>query len=190
MRSPTHRDNILNENYRDIGIAVVDGVLDGRKTTLVVQMFGTRASQPQDLAAVEEEPSILKQEVLALDKEEEVKQQMAEAEEVDTDEEVAQKESTEEVSTSDQKETKIDPDTYLEKADKNNAQEGTLISKFKITKEFSIALIFIVMIALIIDMVFISKKNIVRISGKSIVHFIFLVIILLIIWFSTRGQIL
>lgn len=41
MQSPTHRDNLLNPNYRDIGIAVVEGVLNGQKTTLVVQEFGT-----------------------------------------------------------------------------------------------------------------------------------------------------
>ena len=40
MNSPTHRDNLLNSNYKDIGIAVVDGVLNGQKTTLVVQEFG------------------------------------------------------------------------------------------------------------------------------------------------------
>lgn len=41
MASPTHRDNLLNSKYKDIGIAVVDGVLNGQKTTLIVQMFGT-----------------------------------------------------------------------------------------------------------------------------------------------------
>ncbi len=49
VASPTHRDNLLNSKYRDIGIAVVDGVLNGQKTTLVVQMFGTTemlATQP------------------------------------------------------------------------------------------------------------------------------------------------
>ena len=41
MNSTTHRDNLLNPHYRDIGIAVVEGVLNGQKTTLVVQEFGT-----------------------------------------------------------------------------------------------------------------------------------------------------
>lgn len=41
MNSPTHRDNLLNRNYKDIGIAVVEGMLNGQKTTLVVQEFGT-----------------------------------------------------------------------------------------------------------------------------------------------------
>jgi len=42
MDSPTHRDNLLNSKYQDIGVAVVDGNLGGRETTLVVQMFGTK----------------------------------------------------------------------------------------------------------------------------------------------------
>jgi hypothetical protein len=41
MNSPTHRANLLNPHYQDIGIAVVDGVLLGQKTTLIVQEFGT-----------------------------------------------------------------------------------------------------------------------------------------------------
>jgi len=40
MASPTHRENILNSKYQDIGIAVEEGVLQGQKTILVVQMFG------------------------------------------------------------------------------------------------------------------------------------------------------
>lgn len=44
MDSPTHRDNLLNPKYKDIGIAVVEGVLNGQKTTLVIQEFGTTQS--------------------------------------------------------------------------------------------------------------------------------------------------
>lgn len=40
MNSPTHRANIVNPNYREIGVAVVNGTLQGVETTLVVQMFG------------------------------------------------------------------------------------------------------------------------------------------------------
>ncbi|HTK03397.1 MAG TPA: CAP domain-containing protein [Alphaproteobacteria bacterium] len=41
MNSPTHRENILNPNYREIGIGVVNGNLSGADTTIVVQFFGT-----------------------------------------------------------------------------------------------------------------------------------------------------
>lgn len=40
MNSATHRDNLLNKNYQEIGLAVVNGTLNGVETTLVVQLFG------------------------------------------------------------------------------------------------------------------------------------------------------
>jgi hypothetical protein len=40
MASPTHKANIVSGNYKDIGVAVVEGVLKGKRTILVVQMFG------------------------------------------------------------------------------------------------------------------------------------------------------
>ncbi|MDD3661623.1 MAG: CAP domain-containing protein [Candidatus Dojkabacteria bacterium] len=46
MASVTHRDNIMSGNYRDIGIAVVEGTLLGDPVILVVQMFGTLQSAP------------------------------------------------------------------------------------------------------------------------------------------------
>lgn len=41
MNSPTHRANILKPEYKDIGIAVVNGKLDGQETTLIVEEFGS-----------------------------------------------------------------------------------------------------------------------------------------------------
>jgi len=40
MASTSHRENIMSGRYKDIGVAVVEGVLLGKRTTLVVQMFG------------------------------------------------------------------------------------------------------------------------------------------------------
>lgn len=45
MASPTHRDNVLKPQYRDIGFAIVNGVLNGEETTLVVQIFGATGGQ-------------------------------------------------------------------------------------------------------------------------------------------------
>jgi hypothetical protein len=41
MNSPTHRENIVKKEYSEVGYAVVNGMLSGEETTLVVQMFGT-----------------------------------------------------------------------------------------------------------------------------------------------------
>ena len=40
MNSSTHKENILNPNYQEIGIAVLKGDFQGNETTLVVQLFG------------------------------------------------------------------------------------------------------------------------------------------------------
>ena len=45
MASPTHRANIMNSKYNEIGIAVIDGTLEGYETTLVVQMFGSQSTR-------------------------------------------------------------------------------------------------------------------------------------------------
>jgi hypothetical protein len=41
MASPTHRQNLLDSRYKDIGVAVMDGYINGVETTIVVQMFGS-----------------------------------------------------------------------------------------------------------------------------------------------------
>jgi hypothetical protein len=47
MASPTHRENILNPNYEEIGFAVSTGTLTGTETVLVVQEFGSRYNAQQ-----------------------------------------------------------------------------------------------------------------------------------------------
>ncbi len=49
MKSPTHRENIMNKEYTEVGFAVVDGQLNGENTTLVVAMYGA----PVTVAAVQ-----------------------------------------------------------------------------------------------------------------------------------------
>lgn len=43
MESPLHKANIMNVQFREIGLAVVEGVYEGYPTMYVVQMFGTPA---------------------------------------------------------------------------------------------------------------------------------------------------
>jgi len=55
MASPTHRANIVSSNYRDIGVAVVEGTLQGKQTVLVVQMFGTLPGQVESASVTNSE---------------------------------------------------------------------------------------------------------------------------------------
>ncbi|MFA5962277.1 MAG: CAP domain-containing protein [Parcubacteria group bacterium] len=59
MKSPTHRKNILNVNYQEIGVAVAAGEVNGTMGIIAVQEFGTLAhpgagSEKKDFAPVKD----------------------------------------------------------------------------------------------------------------------------------------
>lgn len=47
MNSPSHKANILKNNYQEIGIAVVEGTMNGKRTILAVQFFGKATEEPE-----------------------------------------------------------------------------------------------------------------------------------------------
>jgi len=54
VNSPTHRQNLLNQNYKEIGIAVLSGDITGDNLSkiVVVQMFGSPMAKPKSLTKV------------------------------------------------------------------------------------------------------------------------------------------
>jgi len=54
LDSPSHRANILNPKYKEVGIVALTGDFNGRKTTIAVQHFGTLFEKPSQVA---EKPS-------------------------------------------------------------------------------------------------------------------------------------
>ncbi|MCK4540368.1 hypothetical protein KAU09_04405 [Candidatus Parcubacteria bacterium] len=54
MLSPTHKQNILSDKYSDIGIAVVNGELDGKRTNVLVQFFAVKKLAPIKIALAED----------------------------------------------------------------------------------------------------------------------------------------
>jgi len=63
MASPTHRQNLLDDRYRDIGVAVMDGTINGVETTLVVQMFGSTQTSVARIASTQVTTKAYAQEV-------------------------------------------------------------------------------------------------------------------------------
>lgn len=53
MASPSHRDNIINTRYKNIGIAVLEGNLNGQRTVLVVQELGAPVDYIADVPSFE-----------------------------------------------------------------------------------------------------------------------------------------
>lgn len=74
LRSPTHKANILNTKFSEIGIATKEGFYNGHPTIYVVQMFGTPAFASQikeDVStkeAVSQEKEEVKKEIVPLKK--------------------------------------------------------------------------------------------------------------------------
>ncbi len=52
MNSPSHKKNILNERYQDVGIAMVTGDIDGKPTNVLVEHFAVRKTSVPALAVV------------------------------------------------------------------------------------------------------------------------------------------
>src|SRR3989344_4656702 len=50
-----HRENILKKEYTEVGYAIVNGILNGEQTTLVVQLFGTPLAGSFSLPPVQAE---------------------------------------------------------------------------------------------------------------------------------------
>ncbi len=180
MNSPTHRDNILNGNYKEIGLSVVNGTLNGVETTLVVQHFGapsdtggivakkaavTTATQQPSLAKPTPLPSVT---LIA-------------------------------ASPSVQAEVKKESLALMEKTPltkvvlaqvKDEVASPPLLSPFLLTKTITIFLLGLILGALFLDIILVYQRKIIRLSSRNIAHLIFVGGLLLIIILTTPGAIL
>lgn len=55
MNSPSHKKNILNERYTDLGLAMLSGEIDGKNTNILVELFGTTGNSVSGVSAVAKE---------------------------------------------------------------------------------------------------------------------------------------
>lgn len=72
-------------------------------------------------------------------------------------------------------------------------REGTaapIISPFALTKSLAVLILGVVLGALILDVILISQKKIVRLSGRNLAHLIFVTFLLLAVVLTTQGAIL
>lgn len=163
MNSPSHRENIVNSKYQEIGIAVVDGTLQGIETTLVVQFFGTQLPQVAKKPAVEkpvaEQPAIAEKPV----------QVQAGAEQPEV---LPQIPSLETIS----KEAK--------------GEFAPMINPFSATKVIGIFLTGVIFGAFLVDMFLVSERKTPRLSGRSFAQLLFLGFIILLALVSQQGAVL
>ena len=166
MNSPTHRANIVNGKYQEIGIGVVNGTLDGIKTTLVVQHFAAPivaiAESPQKTQAVNPEEIVVNQPDPQL------------ALETDPQQELAFQGT----------ETVINPSPAV-LADEQQKYVNPLL----INKIIGTVLFLLIIGVLFIDGYMTLKNNHHRLTGSTVGHIAFLAVILLLILSNTQGVI-
>jgi hypothetical protein len=74
MQSPLHKKNILNANYQEIGLAIINGKIDDKDTTILVEIFATKKSETKEPLVLETEPeNTAKEEIKQETKNDEIK---------------------------------------------------------------------------------------------------------------------
>lgn len=162
MNSPTHRDNLLNPKYQEIGVAVVDGILQGQETTLVVQMFGAQLSRPAKISKRAAQERRTQEGVIG----------EKTANPTPTPTFFQEKETT--------------PAAILAAPDK----KISWLSSFDLTKSLSLAFAVFLFGILAIDGLIIYQKQKIRVSGHNFIHGTFMIILIVMIILSHRGLIL
>jgi hypothetical protein len=161
MESPTHRQNILNDKFRDIGVAVVNGELDGYETTLVVQMFGQKPAEMMAAA-----PEVLSQP-------EEAGQGPAVT-------------ALEEAETS----SATTPPLVEIPAAAAAAPTRPPVDVFDLTRGLSLALGTMVLGFFTVDTWEARRRGLTRLSGHTVAHFAILLLLLGVTWMMKPGAVL
>lgn len=173
LASPSHRDNMLSSKYTEIGIAVVEGDLDGVDTTLVVQLFGSRIVDTTSSIPIAQAQTDFDQQAVPT-----------------TVPVVTPTTPVSPTPTVAPIPTLMETIAAAGESGRRSDTGNILISPFSTTKGISASLIVILLGVLVVDIYVVSKKRIPRIGGKTFAHIAFFGMILVIILIAKSGQIL
>lgn len=164
MASPSHKENLLSDKYKEIGIAVVEGDMNGVDTTLIVQLFGTRTS-PQ-LAAIPEAVAI--------------------KESPSTEPAVA----AETKETNDTSVVEVPIAEAQEIPQKPVAVVAPKVSPFITAQSLSLFVIILLSVVLVIDIIEVERRKISRLGARKFAHLAYLLTIIVILIISKAGEII
>lgn len=161
MNSPSHKDNLLSSRYQEIGIAVVDGTLQGVETTLIVQHFGSQSR-------VVSKPTV---------------QKTPPSQQVAPKPAVVEGEAEKYVSA-----PQITVDQTL--SPETEGKFAPVINPFSLTKVMVIFLAGILLGTFLTDLLIVSERKTPRLSGRSFAQILFLGFIILMALISRQGAII
>lgn len=164
MNSPSHKENMLNPKYKDIGVAVVEGKLSGVETTIIVQFFGATFTDTVPALPVAKAQTTTVPKVSPSPTPSASPLALTSA----TPQALVGSEGTQELSV----------------------RPYTLISPFTTTKGVSLAVVFILLVVLVLDAFITSRRAVVRIGGRTFAHLAFLGMIAAVILILRAGRII
>lgn len=181
IASETHRDNIMKDSYTQIGFAIVNGVLLGEETTLVVQMFGTPSTGIAQAPAAPVSPPIGDDNSGAIDQV------------------LAQERIQDTLPVTSEEGLIVIDQTVGQSAPYEGATGGNVFSTainsplfdmFRIEKGLLYGFVGFILGLLVVDAWIILRKRIVRVRGHSLGHAFFFLSLVFILSQSTFGSII
>lgn len=171
MQSPTHKENLLNSRYKDVGFAVVNGKYGDYETTIVVQMFGATSAQAPTVATAPEAsaevtvPTTVPP-VIAVEP---------------ATEDVAPVEAVPPISDG-----SILGETPILSANPSSVK----IDVASLTKTISLIFAAVIVALLLVDAVMVYRRKIVRVSGHNVAHLLIFAAVLVALNLLHQGMIL
>ncbi|HSX19300.1 MAG TPA: CAP domain-containing protein [Candidatus Saccharimonadales bacterium] len=169
MNSPSHRDNLLDKNFKEVGVAVVSGKLTGHDGILVVQEFGAGVSQQQ--AKIVQAPAV-----------------QAEQSEASSSAKEATESSQLTVNSSPKEESA--PTINSEPITVNQTATVLASRQFSIAKIISFGLIAFIFLMFALELLITFKHEHLRVRPAVIAHLAILAFVLFALWYAVGGAIL
>lgn len=163
MNSPTHRDNLVNGRYKDVGFAIVNGKYADHETTLVVQMFGTKAGAqptvdaPKSQVKSEQSPQVVDE----------------------SPEKVASPSPLENSTPTPPPVNTPDAPGMILRVDPQG-KSGFKIDPIQLTRNISVALIGFLLLVMVVDGIVAYRNKPVRVNGHNLAHMLFLIALLVV----------
>jgi hypothetical protein len=171
MNSPSHRENMLRDSYKDVGFAIANGTLNGEETTLVVQMFGaplvatadnTQQTQPSEQTQPAQQAALLSPTVVPV--------------------------ITVAVEKRPVQNNYYQPSNTV--LARHATQSTPTFNLYPIIFNANMLFLVVLGVVLAMDFYFSKKLKIVRVGGKNIAHLMFIIFIFLGVYIVSKGGII
>jgi len=170
MASSGHRANILNQNFTEIGLAVVNGNLQGEDTTLVVQLFAKpvalAASPQENVTSTPSQPAKLEESLNVP---------------------ASSAESSKSVGKSSAQEKQVES---LPGSSKGTVSFQSLFENTTSSQKVTLALLLFVATLFVIDSVIVFRRRHLRVGSHSFAHAAMILLLIIAILLYGQGAVL